>query len=143
MVVNGEADIMLGNSIVMTTNRYLSKYASLMPVMTVSMEIPVGFGISKKCPPEVLSIFNKSIQKLDAGALDKIILDNSIVKHRALDWREFIKNNFLVAGTVFFAVLGFDFLGIFLFFKNRPQSQIYKNFAEALAAAERARRAAG
>lgn len=101
MVVNGKADIMLGNSIVMTTNRYLSKYASLMPVMTVSMEIPVGFGISKKCPPEVLSIFNKSIQKLDAGALDKIILDNSIVKHRALDWREFIKNNFLVAGTVF------------------------------------------
>ena len=48
-----------------------------------------------------MSIFNKSIQKLDAGALDKIILDNSIVKHRALDWREFIKNNFLVAGTVF------------------------------------------
>lgn len=47
MVVNGKADIMLGNSIVMTTNRYLSKYASLMPVMTVSMEIPVGFGISK------------------------------------------------------------------------------------------------
>ena len=44
MVVNGKADIMLGNSIVMTTNRYLSKYASLMPVMTVSMEIPVGFG---------------------------------------------------------------------------------------------------
>ena len=72
-----------------------------MPVMTVSMEIPVGFGISKKCPPEVLSIFNKSIQKLDAGALDKIILDNSIVKHRALDWREFIKNNFLVAGQYF------------------------------------------
>ena len=63
MVVNGKADIMLGNSIVMTTNRYLSKYASLMPVMTVSMEIPVGFGISKKCPPEVLSIFNKSIPK--------------------------------------------------------------------------------
>ena len=91
MVVNGEADIMLGNSIVMTTNRYLSKYASLMPVMTVSMEIPVGFGISKKCPPEVLSIFNKSIQKLDAGALDKIILDNSIVKHRALAEQYFLR----------------------------------------------------
>lgn len=142
MVVNGEADIMLGNSIVMTTNRYLSKYASLMPVMTVSMEIPVGFGISKKCPPEVLSIFNKSIQKLDAGALDKIILDNSIVKHRALDWREFIKNNFLVAGTVFFAVLALSFTGIFLFLKNRQQARFNNSLAEALAAAERARSAA-
>lgn len=48
---------MLGNSIVMTTNRYLSKYASLMPVMTVSMEIPVGFGISKKCPPGGIEYF--------------------------------------------------------------------------------------
>ncbi len=142
MVVNGKADIMLGNSIVMTTNRYLSKYASLMPVMTVSMEIPVGFGISKKCPPEVLSIFNKSIQKLDAGALDKIILDNSIVKHRALDWREFIKNNFLVAGTVFFAVLALSFTGIFLFLKNRQQARFNYSLAEALAAAERARSAA-
>lgn len=142
MVVNGEADIMLGNSIVMTTNRYLSKYASLMPVMTVSMEIPVGFGISKKCPPEVLSIFNKSIQKLDAGALDKIILDNSIVKHRALDWREFIKNNFLVSGTVFFAVLALSFTGIFLFLKNRQQARFNNSLAEALAAAERARSAA-
>ena len=142
MVVNGKADIMLGNSIVMTTNRYLSKYASLMPVMTVSMEIPVGFGISKKCPPEVLSIFNKSIQKLDAGALDKIILDNSIVKHRALDWREFIKNNFLVAGTVFFAVLALSFTGIFLFLKNRQQARFNNSLAEALAAAERARSAA-
>lgn len=142
MVVNGEADIMLGNSIVMTTNRYLSKYASLMPVMTVSMEIPVGFGISKKCPPEVLSIFNKSIQKLDAGALDKIILDNSIVKHRALDWQEFIKNNFLVAGTVFFAVLALSFTGIFLFLKNRQQARFNNSLAEALAAAERARSAA-
>lgn len=142
MVVNGKADIMLGNSIVMTTNRYLSKYASLMPVMTVSMEIPVGFGISKKCPPEVLSIFNKSIQKLDAGALDKIILDNSIVKHRALDWREFIKNNFLVAGTVFFAVLALSFTGIFLFLKNRQQGRFNNSLAEALAAAERARSAA-
>ena len=134
MVVNGKADIMLGNSIVMTTNRYLSKYASLMPVMTVSMEIPVGFGISKKCPPEVLSIFNKSIQKLDAGALDKVILDNSIVKHRALDWREFIKKNFIVAGTVFFAVLALSFTGIFLFLKNRQQARFNNSLAEALAA---------
>ena len=123
MVVNGKADIMLGNSIVMTTNRYLSKYASLMPVMTVSMEIPVGFGISKKCPPEVLSIFNKSIQKLDAGALDKIILDNSIVKHRALDWREFIKNNFLVAGTVFLRYW-LEFYGYFPIFEEPPAGQV-------------------
>lgn len=84
-----------------------------------------------------MSIFNKSIQKLDAGALDKIILDNSIVKHRALDWREFIKNNFLVAGTVFFAVLALSFTGIFLFLKNRQQARFNNSLAEALAAAER------
>lgn len=89
-----------------------------------------------------MSIFNKSIQKLDAGALDKIILDNSIVKHRALDWREFIKNNFLVAGTVFFAVLALSFTGIFLFLKNRQQARFNNSLAEALAAAERARSAA-
>lgn len=139
MVVGGKADIMLGNSIVLTANRYLTKYAGLMPVMTVSLEIPIGFGISKKCPPEVLNIFNKSIQKLDAGVLDKIILDNSIVEHRALDWQEFIKNNFLVAGAVFFVVLALVFTGIFLFWKNRQQARFNNNLAAALAEAERER----
>lgn len=142
MVVNGEADIMLGNSIVLTTNRYLTKYAGLTPVLTMSLEIPVGFGVSKKCPPEVLSILNKSIQKLDAGVLDKIILDNSIVKRRPLDWQEFIKNNFLAAGTVFFVVLALLFTGVFLFLKNRQQARFNNSLAAALAEAERDRSAA-
>ena len=59
-----------------------------------------------------------------------------------MDWREFIKNNFLVAGTVFFAVLALSFTGIFLFLKNRQQARFNNSLAEALAAAERPRSAA-
>lgn len=46
------------------------------------MEIPVGFWHSKMSGG--IEYFNKSIQKLDAGALDKIILDNSIVKTQSI-----------------------------------------------------------
>ena len=61
-----------------------------------------------------------------------------------MDWREFIKNNFLVAGTVFFAVLALSFTGIFFLFflKNRQQARFNNSLAEALAVAERARSAA-
>lgn len=70
-----------------------------------------------------MSIFNKSIQKLDAGALDKIILDNSIVKHRALDWREFIKIIFLLPEQ-YFCGIGFEFYGYFPIFEEPPAGQV-------------------
>ncbi|WP_337369639.1 transporter substrate-binding domain-containing protein [Phascolarctobacterium faecium] len=138
-VVDGRADIMIGNTVALTTNRYLSKYGELTPLTSMTLDIPIGFGVSKNCPPEVLSILNKTLQKFDVTTLQKIILDNSMSQRRSLSLMELAKENLILFSSIIFVVTALILLGLFLVLRNRQQTRFNKRLSLALDVAEHER----
>ena len=72
-VKRGDADYALIDTLALQTDRTLLMYPSLMVVPTSYMEIPVCITISKRLPPLLKTVLNKSILRLTTGQVDQLV----------------------------------------------------------------------
>ena len=73
-VKRGDADYALIDTLALRTDRTLLMYPSLMVVPTSYMEIPVCITISKRLPPILKTVLNKSILRITTGQVDQLVL---------------------------------------------------------------------